>query len=1055
MATPSTTTTTTTTTSNTKPIMMKQLKTKKKSSINIKIKPFTKPPTLPTDFYNATTQVLYKSLRDILYRHTSEVSREELYKKVTDLCSHGFGPKLYIELVDLLDEAASVCMSRLIEGSDDSSNSTIQYSTPNCYKENNHVYFHSLKEIQIEETVHDMKNLSGGNVVTSEEDNIILGNIWNVYSDYVQYLNCVRLIFQSLDRMFLCLPSNYDDNGKLKAQVVPRNSSVAYMSDCTNNGLSNGAWNMWDVGINCMYRYMGHTYHKENQNDDGDLHMEDVQGDDSVVDKKHFSTLDVLKKRSIACLIEELKASLPSLTTSNTMEMFHQSSVKNCVFILKSFSTVATHSTNNGKTDVMDEFLQDLETTMVSYFTKESQSFMKKNASLEHVDPLTPVKTSYDTRFILHHVDARLKQVHSMSAYYNLSSSNASSSKDHVNNVMRDVSEIFKHHKKELSYLVESNLFSPHFTTDYILHPLNLHHILDEQNQESLSDVKLLFQLSKRVHSRENVSTFQESNANTIPSSPGMELLRAAFEAYGTQRGFSIIRPSMSPNVNISPTISSEPVKPPPQLSLREIQNQIIGNLLTFKDHLDYLLKEAFASNEYFVKTLRKLLETVLNEGGEVNSSETPDVMTTTNRRKRGLSRNSSDACDGGKRIAELLAKYVDQNFKSTKIALTASPMKEKSNDSKVSIEDEMDAFQNKVIVLFRHIQSKDVFEAFYRRDLSKRLLSNKSASIDTERTFVTKLKAECGSAYTVKMEGMFKDMDLSREVMSNYSAYLGGLEDPSSGSGVNVDTDIQVLTTGYWPVQTQHPSLVLPESLQSKKDHFESYYSSKYQGRKLTWQNSLGNCIIKANFPKISGPRELNVSLLQALVLMCFNVEDADEDPALTMIDIMMKTGIEDKIEAERVLQSLSMGRDGTQVLRRVEEKFVNRTSEETPTTPNKKHKVSKKSISPMDIFKFNADFFTNQRRIRITNIQLKESSEERDKTQESVTIDRLYLIDAAIVRIMKARKTLDHRSLIGEVMKQLKFPATGTDIKRQIEKLIDREYLERADSSTYNYLA
>jgi cullin 4 len=65
--------------------------------------------------------------------------------------------------------------------------------------------------------------------------------------------------------------------------------------------------------------------------------------------------------------------------------------------------------------------------------------------------------------------------------------------------------------------------------------------------------------------------------------------------------------------------------------------------------------------------------------------------------------------------------------------------------------------------------------------------------------------------------------------------------------------------------------------------------------------------------------------------------------------------------------------------------------------------------------------------------------------------------LIDAAIVRIMKSRKTLGHRDLVGEVLNQLKFPAAGVDIKKRIESLIEREYLERTegDRSRYNYLA
>ena len=52
---------------------------------------------------------------------------------------------------------------------------------------------------------------------------------------------------------------------------------------------------------------------------------------------------------------------------------------------------------------------------------------------------------------------------------------------------------------------------------------------------------------------------------------------------------------------------------------------------------------------------------------------------------------------------------------------------------------------------------------------------------------------------------------------------------------------------------------------------------------------------------------------------------------------------------------------------------------------------------------------------------------------------------IDAATVRVMKTRKTLSHKLLIGELMQMLKFPIKGSDLKKRIESLIDREYLER----------
>lgn len=82
-----------------------------------------------------------------------------------------------------------------------------------------------------------------------------------------------------------------------------------------------------------------------------------------------------------------------------------------------------------------------------------------------------------------------------------------------------------------------------------------------------------------------------------------------------------------------------------------------------------------------------------------------------------------------------------------------------------------------------------------------------------------------------------------------------------------------------------------------------------------------------------------------------------------------------------------------------------------------------------------------------------------ESDELTKKVDDDRKLIIDAAIVRIMKSRKRLDHPSLVMETTRHLstKFLPDPQMIKKRIEGLIDREYIERDkdDKKYYNYLA
>jgi len=103
---------------------------------------------------------------------------------------------------------------------------------------------------------------------------------------------------------------------------------------------------------------------------------------------------------------------------------------------------------------------------------------------------------------------------------------------------------------------------------------------------------------------------------------------------------------------------------------------------------------------------------------------------------------------------------------------------------------------------------------------------------------------------------------------------------------------------------------------------------------------------------------------------------------------------------------------------------------------------------------FAFN---FKLRRYSKVNSIQMKETVEENKQTNERVFQDRQYQIDAAIVRIMKTRKSLSHQLLVSELLSQIKFPAVASDLKKRIESLIEREYLERdrGNAQVYNYLA
>lgn len=322
----------------------------------------------------------------------------------------------------------------------------------------------------------------------------------------------------------------------------------------------------------------------------------------------------------------------------------------------------------------------------------------------------------------------------------------------------------------------------------------------------------------------------------------------------------------------------------------------------------------------------------------------------------------------------------------------------------------------------FRFIHGKDVFEAFYKKDLAKRLLVGKSASVDCEKSMLSKLKAECGAGFTSKLEGMFKDMELSKDINAAFRHYIDNLPNKD---GAKLDLTVNVLSMAYWP--TYQPMEVnIPGEMARYQEIFKKFYHAKYSGRKLQWQPNLGHCVLKANFK--NGMKELKVSLFQTLCLLCFNNCDTQ-----SYTDLREATNIEDG-ELRRTLQSLACGK--ARVL----------------------HKIPKgKDVEDADRFVYNREFTHQLIFIKINQVQMKETTEEQKATEERVFQDRQYQIDAAIVRIMKMRKTLSHTLLLNELYTQLKFPVKPPDLKKRIESLIDRDYMERDKDNTneYNYLA
>jgi len=421
-----------------------------------------------------------------------------------------------------------------------------------------------------------------------------------------------------------------------------------------------------------------------------------------------------------------------------------------------------------------------------------------------------------------------------------------------------------------------------------------------------------------------------------------------------------------------------------------------VQNLLDLKDRFGHFLHESFSDDKIFKHMISSDFEFFIN-----------------------LNPKSP----------EYLSLFVDDKLKKGVKGMT---------------EQEIENVLDKSMVLFRYLQEKDVFERYYKQHLARRLLLNKSGSDDSEKNMISKLKTECGCQFTSKLEGMFKDMALSSSIQEEFKHYCQDKKVMLFG----VDMTVRVLTTGYWPTQTATP-ISIPAEPRAAFEAFRVFYLSKHSGRQLTLQPHLGSADLHASFsgPKRedtdSGPASsakgirkhiLQVSTYQMCVLVLFNMRDK-----WTFEEIKNETDMPER-ELTRALQSLAVGKLGQRVLQK------------DPKT---------KEIEAAHSFCVNEQFTSKLVRVKIQMVASNkgEAEPESKATRIKVDEDRKHEIEAALVRIMKARKKLQHNTLVAECTDMLRsrFLPSPVVIKKRIEGLIEREYLARSqdDRKVYTYVA
>lgn len=396
--------------------------------------------------------------------------------------------------------------------------------------------------------------------------------------------------------------------------------------------------------------------------------------------------------------------------------------------------------------------------------------------------------------------------------------------------------------------------------------------------------------------------------------------------------------------------------------------------------------------------------------------------------------------------MPRLLTLFIDHILKG----------KEKETSSEHEVEETLDS----VVQLLSYLVDKDEFEEIARKALCRRLLNTaQQFNENWERSFVAKLKARNGDAFTRRLQGMFTDAqdETVARTRKKFEEWNGG-----SGKIGGLTLQVQILNEAFWPLSPSDkiPIGTLPSELLSCVEKFDQFYKIDTQNRKLRWIYTHGSVQLNANLRGKSFV--FVVTPLQACILLLFN--NAEQ---LTFQEIYQALWGNAPAGGAQILRTSATAAAASVDVKLDDQLRFAIGPLSTPMGAASKFKVLQKdpedadNIKPADTFAIVPKVAPVKRKRIVfpAGSAVKKTEQDQNEDQQMIAKQREFEADAAMVRVMKTRNVLKWNDLQIQTVEALKnrFKPETILLKKRLESLIDRKFLERdpSDRNLIRYVA